>query len=220
MAREPHSITRVLASGRIWYLGGVYLLFGFSYIIYSTFFARYLTTEAGFTARAAGALWSGIGLASLASGFLWGAVSDRVGRKYGLAMVYLLQCASFLAFGAWRAPAGYWISAALFALTAWSVPAIVAAAAGDVMGARLAPAALGLLTMFFGIGQSAGPFVAARIAQSSGSYSGAFLLAAAAAFAGALLSLLLRLEGTGSAGAGQPVGSPRPRGSGAGQPRQ
>jgi hypothetical protein len=48
--------------------------------------------------------------------------------------------------------------------------------------------------MFFGIGQSSGPFVAGRIAQFTGSYTRAFLLAGAAALAGSLLSLLLRLR--------------------------
>ncbi len=190
---EPRALVRVLASGRIWFLAGIYLLFGFSYIIYSTFFVRFLTTEAGFTTRAAGAMWSGIGLASIASGFLWGMVSDRLGRKYGLAMVFFLQFVSFSLFGLWRAPAGCWISAALFALTAWSIPAIMAASAGDVMGAQLASGALGLLTLFFGIGQAAGPFVASRIANVSGSYAHAYLLAGGAALVGAVLSLLLRL---------------------------
>lgn len=193
-AADPHPLRRVLSSGRIWFLSGIYLLFGFSYIIYSTFFVRFLTSEAGFTTRTAGAMWSGIGLASIASGFLWGMVSDRLGRKYGLAMVYILQCVSFSLFGLWHAPAGYWISAALFALTAWSIPAIMAAAAGDVMGARLASGALGLLTLFFGLGQAAGPFVASRIASGSGSYANAYLLAGGAALAGALLSFLLRLR--------------------------
>ena len=194
---EPHPLLRVLRSGRIWFLAGIYVLFGFSYIIYSTFFVRFLTAEAGFTMSTAGAMWSGIGLVSIASGFLWGVVSDRLGRKYGLAMVFFLQFASFSLFGLWRVPAGYWVSAALFALTAWSIPAIMAASAGDVMGARLAPGALGLLTLLFGIGQSAGPFVAGRIAHFSGSYSRAFLLAGAAALAGALLSLTLRLKKPG-----------------------
>jgi predicted MFS family arabinose efflux permease len=190
----PRPLLRVISSGRIWFLAGIYLLFGFSYIIYSTFFVRFLTAEAGFSTRTAGAMWSGIGLVSIASGFLWGIVSDRLGRKYGLAMVFFLQCVSFSLFGLWQVPAGYWVSAALFALTAWSIPAIMAASAGDVMGARLASGALGLLTLFFGIGQAAGPFVAGRIAHFTGSYSGAFLLAGGAALAGALLSLALRLK--------------------------
>lgn len=191
--REPGHLLPLLSSGRLWYLGGIYLLFGFSYIIYSTFFVRYLTLEGGFSTRLAGALWSGVGLVSTGSGFLWGTVSDRLGRKYGLAMVFALQCLSFTLFWIWRAPAGYWISAALFAITAWSIPAIMAASAGDVMGARLAPGALGMLTLFFGIGQVGGPAVAGRVAQASGSYATAFLLAGAAALCGSILSLTLKL---------------------------
>ena len=104
---EPHPLLRVVSSGRIWFLAGIYVLFGFSYIIYSTFFVRYLTAEAGFTTGTAGAMWSVIGLVSIASGFLWGMVSDRLGRKYGLAMVFFLQFASFSLFGLWRVPTGY-----------------------------------------------------------------------------------------------------------------
>ena len=70
----------------------------------------------------------------------------------------------------------------------------IAAAAGDLLGARLAAGALGFLTVFLGIGQVTGPFVAGRIAQSTGSFAGAFVLAGVLALAGALFSLLLRVE--------------------------
>jgi predicted MFS family arabinose efflux permease len=173
----------------IWLLGGIYVLFGFSYIIYATFFARYLVSEAGFTIETAGALWSTVGTLSIVSGFIWGSVSDLVGRKYGLAIVYLLQGLCYVLFGLWKAPAGPYVSALLFAVTAWSIPAIVAATAGDLLGARLAPAALGFITLFFGVGQAAGPFVAGRIAESSGSYTIAFVTAGIAAGLGAAVSI-------------------------------
>ncbi len=185
------SARRIFASPSVYHLSLIYLLFGFSYIIYATFFARYLTAEAGFTTEQAGRLWSIVGAASIGSGFLWGTVSDRLGRKYALALVFALQCLCFGIFGLWRAPAGYYVSAGLFALTAWSIPAIMAAAAGDALGARLAPAALGFMTFFFGIGQVAGPFLAGRIAALTHSYSKAFIMAAVAAAGGAAGSLLL-----------------------------
>ena len=195
-ARPPPSIVRrwslVYRSPMVWQLGVVYAAFGFSYIIYATFFARYLTWEIGLSQAAAGRIWSGIGAGSLASGLLWGAVSDRVGRKRALALIFLVQGASYLLFGFWKAPAGYILSSVLFALTAWSIPAVMAAAAGDVVGSRLAPAGLGFITLFFGIGQAAGPFAAGRIAQVWGSYTWAFALAGGAALLGMLLSLSLR----------------------------
>ncbi|MCK5007623.1 MAG: MFS transporter, partial [Spirochaetales bacterium] len=70
-------------SGQIWHLAGIYALFGFSYVIYATFFVDYLTSEAGFVIERAGSLWSAIGTVSVVSGFVWGSVSDRLGRKYG-----------------------------------------------------------------------------------------------------------------------------------------
>jgi len=182
----------VYKSAPVWHLGLIYVLFGFSYIIYATFFARYLIWEAGFTTEAAGALWSATGALSIISGFIWGSVSDVLGRKYGLAIVYFLQFLCFTIFGLWKAMPGYYLSAVLFALTAWSIPAIMAAATGDLLGARLAPAALGFVTLFFGIGQAFGPFLAGRIADATGSYTLAFIIAGAAALVGAVASLFLR----------------------------
>ncbi|MBN2443186.1 MAG: MFS transporter [Spirochaetales bacterium] len=179
-------------SPSVWHLACIYILFGFSYIIYATFFVRYLTNEAGFTLEKAGGLWAIIGGASIISGFIWGIVSDKLGRKYGLGIVFFLQSLCFTIFGLWKAPSGYIISSILFALTAWSIPAIMAAAAGDAVGSRLAPAALGFLTLFFGIGQALGPFTGGRIAKITGSYSLAFIIAGGAALVGGIASLFVR----------------------------
>jgi MFS family permease len=181
----------VYKAAPVWHLALIYILFGFSYIIYTTFFARYLTGEAGFSTQAAGALWSAVGIVSVISGFIWGAVSDVVGRKYGLAIVYFLQFLCFTIFGVWKAPAGYYLSAMLFALTAWSIPGIMAAASGDLLGARLAPAALGFITLFFGVGQAVGTAIGGRIADFTGSYTLAFVIAGSAALVGAVASLFL-----------------------------
>ena len=169
----------------------MYFLFGFSYIIYTTFFAYYLIRDRGYTAEAAGTLWSTVGVISLVSGLLWGTLSDRFGRRHALIIVFCLQTISYFIFGLTGFTAALICSAALFGITAWSIPAIVAATAGDLLGPRLAPAGLGFLTLFFGVGQVAGPFAAGRIAEALGSYSGAYLSAGAAAFLGAMAAWLL-----------------------------
>ena len=182
----------------VWHLAMVYLLFGFSYIIYATFFVRHLNWEIGFSIDNAGRLWSLVGAVSVGSGLLWGAFSDRFGRKTGLALVFLLQALCYASFAVWKTPAGCYLSAFLFSLTAWSIPAVMAAAVGDVVGTKLAPAVLGFVTLFFGVGQVLGPFVAGRIADFTGSYALAFGLAAAASFAGGLLSMALRVRSSSS----------------------
>jgi sugar phosphate permease len=182
----------VYKSGAVWHLALIYIMFGFSYIIYATFFADYLTGEAGFTKEAAGRLWMLVGLISFVSGFIWGTISDVIGRKYGLALVYFLQGLCFIIFGLWKATPGYYLSALLFALTAWSIPAIMAATCGDYLGPRLAPAALGFVTVFFGTGQAIGPTLAGYIGDVTGSYTWAFIIAGLAAFVGAGGALSLR----------------------------
>ncbi len=183
----------VYRSPIVWHLGLVYVAFGFSYIIYMTFFTKVLIAEGGYTRGAAGRLFMTMGWFSLLCGLIWGTVSDRIGRKRALIIVYLIHTAAFSLFALWPAPAGFTISALLFGLSAWSIPAIMAAASGDIVGSRLAPACLGFITLLFGIGQALGPSVAGAVADTTGSLLPSLLVAAAVAFLGALGALPLRL---------------------------
>jgi sugar phosphate permease len=183
----------------LWHLAAIYFAFGFSYVIYATFFIRYLVGEGSFTASEAGLLWLKIGLVSSVSGFVWGGISDRWGRRIALLGVFLLQGTAFLVFGFSHALPIVYLSASLFGVTAWSVPALMAAFSGDVFGARLAPAALGLVTIATGVGQAFGPYFAGRMADAAHSFAPAFLAAGC-------VSLLL-------GGGGSLLLRPRPRGS-------
>jgi sugar phosphate permease len=182
----------IVRTSSVWHLAFIYVLFGFSYIIYMTFYVPYLGGEAGYTREEAGRFLALVGGFSIASGLLWGWISDKIGRKFALAIVFGLQSASFVIFGLFKTPGGILLSSILFALTAWSIPAIMAAATGDMLGPRLAPATLGFITFFFGIGQVAGPFTGGRIAQATGSFGIVFVIAGCAAFVGALASLTIR----------------------------
>jgi MFS family permease len=133
-----------------------------------------------------------LGTLSIFCGPFWGTVSDFIGRKYGLALVFLTQGTSYLIFGLLKSSSGYLISTILFGLTAWSIPSIVAAAVGDSVGSRMAPAALGFTILVFSIGQALAPPVAGKIADLTGSFTPAFILSAAVAFTGMLGSLLIR----------------------------
>jgi sugar phosphate permease len=182
----------VYRSSRVWHLGAVYSAFGFSYIIYITFFIRYLAGEIGYTQTASGNLFMLMGWCSLGCGIIWSGLSDRIGRKTAMILVFMLQAISYSLFALWQSKTGLIFSAVLFGITAWSIPAIMAAVCGDVVGHRLAPAALGFITLFFGIGQALAPTIAGVIADSTGSFAGAFILAASVAFVGCIGSVLLK----------------------------
>jgi MFS family permease len=183
----------VYKSRLLWQLAAIYCAFGFSYIIYATFFVRHLVKEGACTPAGAGSLWMKIGIVSLISGFIWGSISDRFGRRAALLCVFTLQGLSFAVFGLSLDMSAIYLSSVLFALTAWSIPALMAALAGDVFGPRLAPAALGLMTIIFGVGQATGPYFAGILADATNSFSPAFLIAGAVSLImGAGGSLVLR----------------------------
>lgn len=182
----------VVGEKEIWKLGPVYLMYGFSYIIYLTFFIAYLTKEIGLTPKAAGLVFTVLGICSIFCGVIWGGISDRIGRRYGAMFAYLTLCVSYLIFTFWKDPIGFYLSAVIFGLTAFSIPVIMAAAAGDAVGGRLAPAGLGFITIFFGIGQFFAPAIAGWLKDTTGTFKYAFLLSALASFIGGIGSLILK----------------------------
>jgi len=166
-----------------------YFCFGFSYIIYAMFFVNYLIGEKGLSQVVTGGIWSLVGFLSIGSAIIWGTLSDIIGRRPTLVIVFLLQVISYMLPVSTKGVSFLWLSAVIYGLTAWSIPGIVASYCGDLVGPRNAPATLGLVTLFFGVGQVLGPTCAGYIKELSHSFGGAFYLAALLALAGAVLSL-------------------------------
>jgi MFS family permease len=178
----------------VWYLGLVYFMYGFSYIIYMTFFAAYLIKELGMTPAQAGGLWALAGGLSILCGVIWGGVSDYLGRSRGAALAYLILAISYLLFALIKSAPGYYLSAVFFGLSAWSIPTIMAAAAGDIVGPRLAPAGLGFVTLFFGIGQALGPMIGGFLSDATQSFSVPFLLAGGVSILGGLMAMGIKTK--------------------------
>ena len=184
--------TGIIKMGSVWYLGVVYFFYGLSYIIYMVFFAAYLVKEMGFTQEAAGGLWALVGGLSIFCGVIWGGISDRLGRSKGAALAYLVLGLSYIIYALVKVKFGIYLSAVMFGLTAWSIPTIMAAAAGDFVGPRLAPAGLGFITLFFGIGQALGPALGGYLADTTQSFTMPFLTAGGISLIGMVASLFLK----------------------------
>ncbi|KAF0121956.1 MAG: sugar phosphate permease [bacterium] len=187
---------KIYKVGPIWHLGTVYFFYGLSYIIYMIFFAAYLVKEMGFTQAWAGALWAMVGGLSVFCGVIWGSISDRLGRNRGAALAYLILGLSYIIYGLLKIKFGFYLSAVMFGLTAWSIPTIMAAAAGDYVGPRLAPAGLGFITVFFGIGQALGPALGGYLADISHSFTMPFLVAGGISLVGMVFSFYLKKPAT------------------------
>lgn len=177
--------------GTVVHLGGIYFCFGFSVVIYVTFVVTSLINDFGFSELVAGRFWLGFGFLGIFSGPLFGSLSDRLGRSFTLAIVYLLQAVALVLLAVNPFTGSIYCSIVLFALCAWSVPSIMAAAIGDYLGPIKAAAGFATLTLFFSVGQVTGPALAGVMAERSSSFAGAYLLAGCLMFAGAAASLLL-----------------------------
>ncbi|MBA3009891.1 MAG: MFS transporter [Proteobacteria bacterium] len=180
------------AKGTMVYLGCIYLFFGATYSVYVTFIVTALVKDHGLGEGAAGFFWAVVGGLSIFSGPLFGGLSDRIGRRKGLMMVYGLFTIAYTLAAAPLPDLFLYASIVIFGLIVWSIPTIMSAAVGDYMGPARAVRALGFITLFFGAGQIAGPAMAGFLADVTGSFSAGFWLCAVLTALAAAVSFFLK----------------------------
>lgn len=178
-------------SAIVFHIGAVYFLFGFTYVIYVTFIVTAMVQDHGYAESAAGTFWSWVGLLSLVSGPLFGTISDKLGRKIGLALVFAIQGTAYLLAALPLPGFCLFLSIGCYGIVAWSIPTIITALVADHAGPKRVAAIFGFVTFVFGMGQILGPSIAGFLAEKSGSFHNSFLLAAVMAMAAVGLSLLL-----------------------------
>ena len=176
----------------IYHLGAIYFLFGYTYVIYATFVVTTLVQERGFSEVAAGNFWSWVGFLSLFSGPVFGTLSDKLGIKAGLIMVFSIQMCSYLLIALSLPGMFLYFSIGCYGIVAWAIPSIMAALVGDYVGPHKTARVFGFITFIFAIGQIAGPAVAGFLAERYGSFSSSFLMAALFAGLAVFLSSLLK----------------------------
>ena len=172
-------------------LGLLYLAFGATFMVFGTFIVTSMVRESGFSEAQAGHYWSWVGFFSVFSGVGFGSLSDRIGRKQGLALVFLVQSTAYLLAGLKLGSIGLMLAIVLYGSAVFAIPAIMAAAVGDYLGTARAAASFATITIFFAVGQTIGPAVAGLLARSYGSFAPAYLCAAAITCSAALFSLVL-----------------------------
>ncbi|MEN8136273.1 MAG: MFS transporter [Thermodesulfobacteriota bacterium] len=176
----------------ILHISAVYFLFGATYVVYVTFFVTSLVRDRGFSEMSAGNFWAWVGALSLLSGPIFGSMSDRVGRKAALITVFLIQALAYLLAGLQHAPEIFlYASIGCFGITAWAIPSIIAAMAGDLAGPQKAAQVFGFITFVFSLGQISAPAIAGILAEHSGNFSSGFMMTAVLATGGAILAGLL-----------------------------
>jgi sugar phosphate permease len=188
---EPYLLPQQGNRGTLVRLSLLYMAFGITASIYSTFIVSSMIHEYGLNERTAGFYWSWLGLCSFFSGVGFGTLSDRIGRGPGMAAIFGVQTVAYLLAGLKLGPVGLIVSVVLFGFTIFGSPAVITAACGDYFGASMARG-LSVATLIFAIGQTLGPVIAGWIAGPSGIFTRAYLIAAVVTAAAAVFALTLR----------------------------
>jgi len=185
---EPVSVIymKLLRDTRFWLIGLAYLFTGFSILIPFAFLSTYAVQELGFSYEIATKLLTVIGVGAIVGKLTLGPLSDKVGR-----IRIMMLCSALIAVGCLGMAFGRGITlillTAIFSLgygAAWSM---YAASASDYFSKETAGSTVGLWTVYLGIGSIISPVIAGWIADTTGTLSWSFVLAAA----GALISLFL-----------------------------
>lgn len=174
------------------HLGCIYALFGATYVVYATFIVTAMVNERGFGENTAGTFWAVVGGLSIFSGPMFGWLSDRLGRKKGMMLVYSLFTIAYALVAADLPNPFLYASIVIFGLAVWSIPSIMSATVGDYAGPVQAVKAFGFITLFFGVGQVVGPAVAGFTADVTGTFSIAFWLCALLTGTAIILTYYLR----------------------------
>jgi MFS family permease len=190
-ASSSVSLKGLLIKKELWQLGIIYFMYGLSYIVYITFYVSFLSEELKVPFVLAGRIFGLLGLFSIGSGVFWGWLSDLLGRARAFALAYISLALSCLMPLLFPNAFAYYASSIVFGLTLSSIPAMMAAASSDASSGTLAAFALGVATIFFGVGQTIGPGLAGYLKDVTGSFRGIFILSSLLSLVGAKVSLRL-----------------------------
>ncbi|SDD30361.1 Predicted arabinose efflux permease, MFS family [Geodermatophilus telluris] len=172
--------------------------YGLAIAVYMTFLVTAYQHDAGFAAGHASAVFALVGVCIVAGGVLVGRWSDSVGRRAAMTWTYVGMTGAVLLVPVGAEPWAV-LSAVVFGLALSGAPAVLAAHLADSLDPRRFAAAFGAVTLVFGLAQLVGPQLGGWIAERTGSFTVAFLVAAGAALAAALASATLPRRGAARA---------------------
>ncbi|MFD1706891.1 YbfB/YjiJ family MFS transporter [Siminovitchia sediminis] len=169
----------------------VYGLIGFAYLIPQSFFFSYIL-EAGVVESQAGTIMALGGLVSIFSGPVWGAVSDKIGRKFSLCLTIFLGALSMMTPILLPVFFGFLFSQFLWGFTYVGMLSLVQALSTEQVHPSYVPIALGYVTIFFASGQVLGPGLGGMFVDKLGGISAALWFCVILLTIALLLSVKLR----------------------------
>ena len=178
--RNPHVIT----------VGMLYGIVGITYIVQAIFLYSF-ALESGVPALTAGRLAAMTGILSIFSSPCWGWLSDRYGRALVLRICVSMTMVGMLIPVVSPTLAGFATHYLIMGITLSGMFGAILAASTETVGPHEAPLAVSFVTLFYAIGQFAGPAAAGLLIEHAGGFRTAFAACSAVLAAGVVLTMRL-----------------------------
>ena len=192
------SLLQVFRTRTFWLFLYTWVMFAAAIFMVYTHLVPHIT-DLGFSAAEAAAVFSLMGVASIAGRAPVGVASDRIGRKLTAIICILLEVGSLFwlvwAHDLWA----LYLFVLVFGFASTGFSTSIGALVGDVFGVGKIGAIFGILELGFGIGAAIGPVLTGFIFDVTGSYYMAFQAGALAVLTTVLPIALARRETDGNA---------------------
>lgn len=188
---EPLQWSAAFASRPIWLLLGSFFVCGFTASIVGTHFIAF-ATDRGIAPTTAATALGLLGGFNIIGSLLAGTVSDRLGRKNPLALLYLLRAVAFALLLTTYTPWMLYVFAALAGLAWFSTVPLTVSLTAEIYGMRHMGTLVGLTFTSHQIGGALSIYLAGWLFDSSGSYTTIFLMGIALLLAAGLASYAIQ----------------------------
>jgi len=178
--------------GRLFALIGAHGLFGFGYVITSTFLVN-IVRHASEAAEIEPWVWALVGLAAIPSVTVWWWLGKRIGVLKAYAVGCLIEAVGVCASVEWTTVSGICVAAVLLGGTFMGITALGFMGAQKLSSDR-PQRAMGQITSSFALGQMIGPTLAGYLHEQLGSFRLPTLLAVGALVLAALFAVCAELS--------------------------
>lgn len=158
-------------------VGFIYGIIGIAYIVQVIFIMSFMI-ESGVSSKVAGQLMAVNGILSIFSGFIWGGISDRLGRRFSLIATMGLVMLSMLIPVFFPSILGFTVHVIIISCTITGLFTLIQASSMDHVKPKDMPVAFGYVTFYFAAGQLIGPTIAGWLIDDFGGFKTAFLFCA------------------------------------------
>ncbi|MDH0745424.1 MFS transporter [Pseudomonas sp. GD03842] len=170
-------------------------LLGFSTFPFQNYLSSYLRTELNFDVAYTAQIWASIGFVGMFAGLSVGWLSDRIGLRLTMILVYV--CVALAALVLVVHPVGYWplVAGVLFAVAFYPIFGLIPAYVSKMASsAALAVTLFGVANIMQGVGGMIGNFCGGWLASANGSFVGVYVAIGVVAVLLALLTMRLPCE--------------------------